>query len=90
MNGLSRALLLTAIVLPTVAGAQEPAPRPQSPQFNYTYVELSYDELDFDLGPVDVDGDGLTLSGSFEINDDWHVYASYGSHDLEFGIDLDT
>jgi hypothetical protein len=89
MNGVSRALLLTAIVLPALAAAQEPTTRPQSPQFNYTYVELGYEELDFDLGPVDVDGDGLKLSGSYEINDDWHVYASYGSYDLDFGIDID-
>ena len=88
-NGVSRALLCAAFLLPALSQAQEAA-RPQSAQFNYTYVEVSYDELDFDLGPVDVDGDGLTLSGSYEINDDWHVYAAFGSHDLDFGIDLDT
>ena len=88
-NGVCRALSCAAFLLPALGEAQEAA-RPQSAQFNYTYAEISYDELDFDLGPVDVDGDGLTLSGSFEINDDWHVYAAYGSHDLDFGIDLDT
>ena len=90
MNGVSRALLVTTIVLPALGTAQESATRPQSPQFNYTYVEVGYDELDFDLGPVDVDGDGLTFSGSYEINDDWHVYGSYGGYDLDFGIDVDT
>ena len=88
-NGVSRALLCVSFLLPAFGQAQEAA-RPQSAQFNYTYVEINYDELDFDLGPADIDGDGLTLSGSFEINDDWHVYTSYGSHDLDFGIDLDT
>jgi hypothetical protein len=88
-NGVSRALLCASFLLPAFGQAQEAA-RPQSAQFNYTYVEISYDELDFDLGPADIDGDGLTLSGSFELNDDWHVYTSYGSHDLDFGIDLDT
>ena len=88
-NGVSRALLCAAFMLPALGQAQEAA-RPQSAQFNYNYVEISYDELDFDLGPVDVDGDGLTLSGSYEITDDWHIYAAYGSHDLDFGIDLDT
>jgi hypothetical protein len=91
MNRASQALLLAALALPAVSMAQEAATaRPQSAQFNYSYVELGYDETDFDLGPVDVDGDGLTLAGSFEINDDWHVYASYGSADLDFGIDVDT
>lgn len=88
-NGVSRALLCAAFLLPALGQAQEAA-RPQSAQFNYNYVEISYDELDFDLGPADVDGDGLTLSGSYEITDDWHIYAAYGSHDLDFGIDLDT
>jgi opacity protein-like surface antigen len=91
MNGPTRALLLTAVVAPTLGVAQESAPtRPQSAQFNYTYVELGYDETDFDVGPFDVDGDGLTLAGSFEINDDWHVYASYGQADLDGGLDVDT
>jgi hypothetical protein len=92
MNGVSRALLLAAIGLPALSAAQEPATRPQSAQFNYSYVEIGYDELDFDLGTFAVDGDGLTFSGSFEINDDWHVYASYGSYDLEpfFGFDPDV
>jgi hypothetical protein len=76
------------MALPAVGAAQEA--RPQSPQFEYTYVELSYDESDFVFGGNDIDGDGLTLSGSFELTEDWHAYASYGSHDLDFGIDVDT
>lgn len=88
MNGVSRALLCTAILFPAVGAAQQS--RPQSAQFSYNYVELSYDEMDFDLGGPDIDGDGLTLSGSFELTEDWHAFASYGSADLDFGIDLDT
>ena len=89
-NGVSRALLCTAFLLPALSQAQEAA-RPQSAQFNYTYVQIGYDELDFDVDPFDVDGDGLTLSGSYEINDDWHVYASFGSFDLDPGnTDIDT
>ncbi len=91
MNGVSRALLITAVLLPVFSKAQESATtRPASSQFNYTYVELGYDETEYQAGNTDVDGDGLTLSGSFEINDDWHAFASYGTADLDFGIDLDT
>ena len=68
MNGVSRALLCTAVLVPAVGAAQE-STAPRSSQFNYSYVELSYDESDFDLGAADIDGDGLTLSGSFEINE---------------------
>ena len=89
-NGVSRALLCTAFLLPAFGQAQESAARPESAQFNYTYLELSYDETDFDLGPASVDGDGITLSGSFELTDDWHIYTSYSQADLDFGIDVDT
>lgn len=89
-NGVSRALLATSLLLPAIAAAQQGSTRPQSPSFNYSYAELAYDETDFEIGNAEIDGDGLTLSGSFEINDDWHVFASYGNADLDAGIDLDT
>jgi len=88
MNGVSRALLATAVLVPIVSVAQQPT-RPLS-QFNYTYVEIAYDESDFDVAGGDIDGDGLTLSGSIELTDEWHAFASYGNADLDFGIDIDT
>jgi hypothetical protein len=86
MNGVSRALFFTAVLVPTIGLAQ------QTPsELAYTYVELAYDESDFEVaGGGDVDGDGLTLSGSFAITDEWHAFASYGNADLDFGIDIDT
>jgi hypothetical protein len=88
MNGVSKALVvMTVLAVPAVGAAQQSQTQP----FSYTYVELSYDESDFDLGGGgDIDGDGLTLSGSFEINEDWHAYAAFGNSDLDFGIDVDT
>jgi hypothetical protein len=78
---------MTVLLAPAVSMSQ---PQPtQSRPFSYTYVELAYDELDFD-GAGDGDGDGLTLSGSFEINEEWHAVASYGTADLDGGLDLDT
>ena len=91
MNGVSRALLIAAALLPALSEAQDSATtRPASSQFNYSYVELGYQETEFQVGNADIDGDGLSLSGSFEINDDWHAFASYGNADLDFGIDIDT
>jgi len=87
MNGLSKALLATAVLLPAAATAQQAA---DSHPFSYSYVELGYDESDFQVGPADIDGDGLTLEGSFELTDDWHVVASYGTADLDNNIDVDT
>lgn len=89
MNGVSKTLLVVAVLLPIVSAAQQPTQ--SQPPFSYSYVEIAYDESDFDLpGAGDLDGDGLTLSGSIELTDDWHAFASYGTADLDFGIDVDT
>jgi hypothetical protein len=89
MNGVSRTLLCMTVLLVPAAGMAQRQPVTQTQPFSYSYVELAYDELDFD-GAGDRDGDGLTLSGSFEINEDWHAYASFANADLDGGIDLDT
>src|ERR1700754_960543 len=91
MNGVSRALLVTSVLIPALSLAQE-GTRPAKSSYNYSYVELGYDETDFDVGPgnADIDGDGLTLSGSFRLTDDWHLFAAYGQDNLDFGIDVDT
>jgi hypothetical protein len=88
-NGVLRALLLGCALMPATSMAQQPSKA--QPQLSYSYVELAYDESDFDVGGArNVDGDGFTLSGSFRINDDWHAFASYGNDDLDFGINLHT
>ena len=88
MNGVSRSLLVVAALLPAATQAQEATP---TPPFNYTYVELGYDEAEYVVGSVEgLDGDGLTVSGSFEITEDWHAYASYNTSDLDVGLDVDT
>ena len=92
MNGVSRAVLVvTVLLLPALSSAQE-ASKHASSGFDYNYAELSYDKHDFDVSrsPDNIDGDGFTLSGSFKVADDWHVYASYGTANLDFGIDVDT
>jgi hypothetical protein len=84
INGVSRALLATAVLVPGIGMAQQSAKA--QPDLSYTYVELGYDTNDFN----DLDANALTLSGSFKINRDWHVYASYSSTDLDFRVDVDT
>jgi hypothetical protein len=83
MKGCTRALLVTAILVPGVGMAQKSK---TENDLSYTWVEVGYDTNDFH----DADADALTVSGSYKINKDWHVYASYSSADLDFGIDADT
>lgn len=86
MNGVSKTLLgMTVLLVPAMSMAQN-----QTQPFSYSYVELGYDETDFDLGGGEIEGDGLTLSASWALNDEWHVYGSYGTADLDFGLDLDS
>jgi hypothetical protein len=33
-------------------------------EFNYTFVDLSYVDIEFDVGPGSIDGDGLAVSGA--------------------------
>jgi hypothetical protein len=87
MNRVSKGLLVLAALVPAVSQAQQPTT--PLPELSYNYAELSYDESDFDLDSDNVDGDGLTLSGSFELTEDWHAYAAYSTSDLDDGIDVD-
>ena len=87
MTSVKRALLAAAVLVPAVGAAQEQQKSP----FNYTYVEVSYEENEYDIsGGGDTHGDGLTLSGSVELTDDWHAFAYLGNSDLDFGIDIDS
>jgi hypothetical protein len=92
MNGVSRAVLVaTVLLLPALSSAQEASKSARS-GFDYNYAELSYDKHDVDISraPDNIDGDGFTLSGSFKVGDDWHVYGSYATANVDFGINVDT
>lgn len=56
--------------------------------FDYDYFQLSYGNVEFD--DVNVDGDGFGLSGSYSLNEDFHVFAGYEAAGLDFGIDATT
>jgi hypothetical protein len=92
MNGVSRAVLVATVLLPPALGSAQQAARPATSGFDYNWAQLSYDKHDFDIdrAPGNIDGDGFTLSGSFKVADDWHVYASYGTANVDFGIDVDS
>lgn len=53
--------------------------------FDYDFFQLSYGNVEYD--DVNVDGDGFGLSGSYAINEDFHVFGGYQAAGLDFGID---
>lgn len=71
-------LLVTAALLPFSVLAQD---------LDYTFVELSYTDTELDLGPGDLSGDGLGLTGSLSVSDSVFLFASYQTQDYQFGID---
>lgn len=56
-------------------------------QFNYTYVDLSLVDIEFDVGPGSIDGDGFAISGAYTITDGFFVGGSYHDADFNFGVD---
>jgi hypothetical protein len=59
---------------------------------SYNFIEAGYQEIDIDGGffsGVDIDGDGYGVGGSFELDENWFIGASYSKADFDFGIDLD-
>ena len=59
---------------------------------SYNFIEVGYQEIDIDgglFGGLDIDGDGYGIGGSFELNENWFIAASYSNADFDFGVDYD-
>lgn len=78
MNRVMFILVTTLLATPAVA---------ESPDWNF--VQGAYQNADIDVAGFDVDGDGLGISGSFEIAELVHLFAGYQTFDFDFGVDLD-
>lgn len=80
-----RSVLLTVLLAFSVsAGAQD---------FDYTYFDVGYTRINLDDGSFDVDGDGFGASGSFEVGEQFFLFASYGLGSFDeagASVDLDT
>jgi opacity protein-like surface antigen len=59
-------------------------------EFNYTWVELSFVDVEFDTGPASIDGDGFSISGAYTVADQFFVGGSYQTADYDFGVDGDV
>jgi hypothetical protein len=71
-------LLATLLCLPGLASAAD---------FKYTFLEGGYVSTELDVGPVDVDGDGLGVRGSFEFAEEWYAFAGLADLEFDFGVD---
>lgn len=55
---------------------------------NYTFVQASYGQVQFDDTLIDVDGDGFAVNGSVAVADNFHLFGEYQMAGLDFGVDL--
>lgn len=70
-------VLIATLLLANVAHAQG---------ISYNYLEARY--LDSEVGFVD--GDGIEVGGSYQVDAEWLVAGSYSNQDFDFVGDLDT
>ncbi len=54
---------------------------------NYTFVEAGFSTLEYDVGPLNVDGDGFDLVGSLALTDILFLTASFSDTEFDFNID---
>ena len=75
---MGRALLFSLLMLGFAAAANA--------EFNYTFIQANYTQLDLDGG----DGDAIGLSGSYALTNEFHIFGGAEFSDLDFGIDAST
>lgn len=62
----------------------------QQGNLSYNYLQGSFGQINVEDSAIDVDGDGLGISGLFAIDEDFHLFGEYQTADLDFGVDLNT
>ena len=84
----SNRLLVPGLAL-AVSLAMGPATTAHAEGIDYTYVELGY--VTTDLDGIGTDLDGFVLRGSFEVTDNWFLYARYLDQGVSVGgVDFDA
>ena len=79
-NNVPNVVVLLVVFLAAPAIADGPS---------YNFVQAGYQSVNLDLGGgFDVDGDGYGLGGSFEIGESLFVFASYGTTNFDYDVDL--
>jgi opacity protein-like surface antigen len=63
------------------------APSALLADMRYNTFDASFVDVEIDGGPANVDGDGIELGGSYELNDKFFLFGRWQDQDLDFGID---
>lgn len=57
-------------------------------ELSYNYLDVGFLHTSFD--DLDIDGEGVTLNGSYAFNNRFHGFASYTNQDFDTGIDAQS
>jgi len=76
MRSKSFGLLMGVVLAPSVSLAD----------FVYTNVEVSYVDVEYDVGPGSIDGDGYRFSGSLQLNPTTFIFGDWEDQDFDFGV----
>jgi hypothetical protein len=70
-------MFMSGLLLPSLSAAE----------FVYTGLDVSYVDVEFDSGPVNLNGDGYRFSGSMQINDRLFALGRWEEQSYDLGID---
>jgi len=77
-----RTLCATAVALVGLPGISQA-------EFNYTSVDFGYVDVDYDVGPVSIGGDGFGVSGTYTVADAFFIGGSYDDYGFDGGLDAE-
>jgi len=72
-----------------VALAAASMPALAESELSYSFIEAVYIDTEIDERNFDVEGDGLGLSGSVELGDNFFMRAGFANQDFDGGIDTE-
>jgi hypothetical protein len=62
-------------------------PAASQAEFNYTFVDFEYVDVEYEIGPFDVDGDGFAIAGQFVVAESFFVGGSYEDYSFDSNVD---
>lgn len=78
----------TNLLLPLLVAAAVHSTLAQADALDYSFVGIQY--ISAEIDEVNIDGDGYGVEGSFSLNDNFHIFASYGDLDYDFDVSSTT
>lgn len=75
-----RTLYATAVALVGLPGISQA-------EFNYTSVDFGYVDVEYDVGPASIDGDGFGISGTYTVADAFFIGGSFDDYGFDGGVD---